>query len=89
MCPIEIWDYMIPKGTSQTSVLNSTYEVQKIKNIILQMLGLWRNVIPKGTRQPDLNLVSQGCQHEKNYTSHPGLEPGIPASGLTLSPTAL
>ncbi len=24
-------DYMIPKGTSHTSVLNSTFEVQKIK----------------------------------------------------------
>jgi hypothetical protein len=38
---------MILKGTSHTSVPNSTYEV------------------PKGTMKPDLNLVSQGCQHEK------------------------
>jgi hypothetical protein len=39
---------MIPKGTSHTSVPNSTYEVQKQKYNSTD-LGLWKNVIPKGT----------------------------------------
>ncbi len=76
-------DYTIPKGTSHTAVLNSTYEVQKIY-INLTDLGLWRNLIPKGTLKTRFEPSSIRMSAWKNIKLHSRFEPKNPASVISI-----